>query len=268
MERTDIKRTTLCVTTFCNLKCKHCLAFIPYYKDPSHLSFEEAKIILKRYFEVVDSVEHFNITGGEPLLNQELERILEEVYYYSEQIRGTVDFVTNGTMEIPETVLEIFAKKRDKTKVVLSDYGKNLSKKIDVIESELIRREIPYRISKFYGDELYYGGWIDFSNHDLKWETQEDRDLNAQKCIQRIGKYFVINNGELHGCSRSFWRIKQGIIPKIEGEYVPLIDEGISLEKKRELLMHMYYSKSSESCAHCVGLCNGVQRVKPALQLR
>ena len=70
---TNIKRTALNITTYCNLKCKHCLAFIPYYKDPKNMSYEEAKKVLEIYFQVVDSVEHFTVTGGEPLLNVDLK---------------------------------------------------------------------------------------------------------------------------------------------------------------------------------------------------
>lgn len=265
--RTDIKRTTLNITTYCNLKCKHCLAFIPYYDKKFSMTIEEAERILSNYFQVVDTVEHFTVTGGEPLLNRDCAKILEEVHKYGNQITGSVDFVTNGTIEIPDDVLSVFAKHKNTTKVVLSNYGENLSKKIDIIEEKLKQNDIPYRISKFYGDDLYYDGWIDFSNHDLKWKTIEERDKNAQKCIQRIGKYFVINNGELHSCSRSYWRIRQGIIPKVKGEYVPLLDDSISLEEKREDLIEMLNMKSSTSCAYCVGLCNGIPRVKPAQQL-
>lgn len=265
--RTDIKRTALNITTYCNLKCKHCLAFIPYYDKRFSMTIEEAKRILDIYFQVVDSVEHFTVTGGEPLLNKDCAQILEEVFRYKNQITGSVDFVTNGTMEIPDDIITILAENRDKTKVVLSNYGENLSIKIGMIEATLKQRNIPYRISKFYGDNLYYDGWIDFSNHDLKWKTIEERDENAQKCVHRVGKYFVINNGELHCCSRSYWRIRQGIIPKIKGEYVPLLDDSVSIEEKRQDLIEMFNKKSSTSCAYCVGLCNGVPRVKPAQQL-
>lgn len=265
--RTDIKRTALNITTYCNLKCKHCLAFIPYYDKKTSMSIEEAEKILNVYFQVVDSVEHFTVTGGEPLLNKDCAQILEAVYKYDNQISGSVDFVTNGTIEIPDDIIAIFEKHKNKTKVVLSNYGDNLSKKIDVVEENLKHYGIPYRISKFYGDDLYYDGWIDFSNHDLKWSTTDERDQNAQKCVHRVGKYFVINNGELHCCSRSYWRIRQGIIPKIKGEYVPLLDESISIEEKRQDLIEMFNKKSSTSCAYCVGLCNGVPRVKPAQQL-
>ena len=261
--RTDIKRTALNICTYCNLKCKHCLAFIPYYN-------EEAKKILDVYFRVVDSVEHFTVTGGEPLLNAELKNILGEVFRYLDQITGSVDLVTNGTMEIPEGVLDLFEENKDKSKIVLSNYGEDLSIKIRNIETELKLRNINYRISKFYGGDqsLYYGGWIDFTDHSLKWTTEIERDSNAQGCVHRLGKYFVINEGELHCCSRSFWRIKNSIIPKVRGEYVPLMDDSISIEEKRRLLLEMYEKKSSMSCAYCVGLRNDVPRVMPAQQMK
>lgn len=265
--RTDIKRTTMNITTYCNLRCKHCLAFIPYYKDPSHVTIEEAKKVLCTYFQVVDSVEHFTVTGGEPLLNKDVCAILKEVFRYESQVTGSIDFVTNSTIEISDDILDVFEAHKDHTKIVLSDYGPDLSIKMESIREKLEKRGIPYRVSKFYGDDLYCDGWIDFSDHSLKWKTEEEREANAQKCIQRIGKYFAIYNGELHSCSRSFWRIKQGIIPKVKGEYVDLLDETMTIEEKRKDLMKMYGLKSSISCAHCVGLRNGVSRVRPAQQL-
>lgn len=265
--RTDIKRTTMNITTYCNLRCKHCLAFIPYYKDPSHVSIEEAKRVLRTYFEVVDSVEHFTVTGGEPLLNKDVCRILKEVFLYESQVTGSIDFVTNSTIEISDDILDVFEEHKEHCKIVLSDYGPDLSTKIDRIRKKLEQRGINYRVSKFYGDDLYYDGWIDFTDQSLKWTTEQEREENAQKCIQRIGKYFAIYDGELHSCSRSFWRIKQGIIPKIKGEYVDLLNDHMSIEEKREDLMKMCEMKSSTSCAHCVGLRNGVPRVKPAQQL-
>lgn len=263
----NIKRTALNVSTYCNLKCKHCLAFIPYYEEKKNMPLDEAKKILAEYFKVVDSVENFTVTGGEPLINKDIYDIIKEVYKYKEQVIKSIDFVTNGSIEIPDKLLDLFCENKEQTKVVLSDYGDNLSPKISSIKDKLEEYGINYRISKFYGDDLYYDGWIDFSDHSLKWRTIEERDENAQKCIHRAGKYFVINEGEIHSCSRSFWRIKNNIVPKIVGEYVPLMDEAYSLEEKRRILMEMYSLKSSSSCAHCVGLRNDAPRVKPAQQI-
>ena len=193
--------------------------------------------------------------------------ILKGVFKYKEQIKCSVDFVTNGTIEIPDELLDLFELHKEETKVVLSNYGEKLSVKIDSVEEKLRQRGISYRISKFYGENLYYDGWIDFTDHSLKWNTLEKRDCNAQKCVHRVGKYFVINDGELHCCSRSYWRIRNHIIPKVKGEYVPLLDESVSIEEKRKDLIEMFQKKSSTSCAYCVGLCNDAKRVKPAEQL-
>jgi len=236
-------------------------------KNPEHLKFEMAKKCLEQYFQIVDTVEHFTLTGGEPLLNKDLPEILKETLRYSGQVKQSIDFVTNATIKIPEDILEIFAENKEKTRIILSDYGKNLSRYMDKNCELLEKNGIPYRVSKFYGDDLYYDGWIDFTDHSLKWDTIEKRDRNASKCIHRVGKYFIIYDGELHCCSRSYWRMLNGIIPKTEGEYVPMLDEHISLERKRELLVEMSNKSSSTSCAYCVGLCNTVKREKPAQQL-
>lgn len=265
--RTDINRTVLNITTYCNLKCKHCLAFIPYYDKHRHVSFAEAKEILVQYFQVVDSVGHFTITGGEHLLNPEVLPILQEVILYKDQIRDSLDFVTNSSIMFSSEILSFFEDHKQDIRLILSNYGSTLSVQFDSICEALNGRGIPYRISSFCGKDLYYDGWIDFSDHSLKWKTLEERDRNAQKCLHGAGKYFVINEGELHRCSRSYWRIRQGIIPKIEGEYVPLTDNRYSLQEKRKALLTLMNTNSTASCAHCVGFTNQAERVFPAQQL-
>lgn len=265
-EELNLGRTVLCVTQRCTLKCKLCLAFIPYYEAPMDMKLKEAESVLKEYFGLIHSVGVFTVTGGEPLMNKDLASIMELVYSYLPQIRKSVDFVTNGTLEIPEKILDIFEKNAAHTKVVLSDYG-CLSTKIKEIEEKLKERNIPYRISNFHGDDLYFDGWIDFTDHSKKIFTLEERDRHSQQCIHSVGKYFLINEGELHSCSRSYWRMREGIIPKNKEEYVPLLDQNISKEEKRKSLIHMLNQKSSTSCAHCVGLKNDVPRHYPAEQL-
>lgn len=264
----NLDRTVLNITTFCNLRCKHCLAYIPYYTEKHHVPLQEAKNILKAYFQVVDTVNHFTVTGGEPLLNPDCYEIIKWIAsQYSEQICESMDFVTNGTLKIPEKMLNLFEENNEKVKVVVSDYGPTLSTKMAEICEDLERRRIQYRISKFHGDNLYYDGWIDFTDHSEKWMSLKEREQNAQKCIHRNGHYFIINEGALWCCSRGFWRAKNGIIPKLDGEWVPLTDPNISLEEKRRRCINMYSLKSSTSCGYCVGLCNDVPRVAPAQQL-
>ena len=67
-----IERTVLKVTNRCTLKCKLCLAYIPYYKEIYNISLQASKIILGNYFSIVDIVDCFTVTGGEPLLKKDL----------------------------------------------------------------------------------------------------------------------------------------------------------------------------------------------------
>lgn len=259
-------RTGFCISQKCTLNCKLCLAFIPYYENPKNVLHEEAVKTFREYFKLVDTVDVFTVTGGEPLLNPDLYKIMESLYKYSDQIKKSVDFVTNGTLDIPENILDLFAKHSENTRVVLSDYGK-LSPMIDKISSKLKERGILYRISNFHGDDLYFDGWIDFRNHEKKIFNIEDRDEQGKKCIHKSGRYYLINEGELHNCSRSYWRMKQGIIPKNEIEYIPLFKD-IPIEKKRENLRRMFDLKSVTSCGYCVGLRNDAPREYPAEQLK
>lgn len=260
-------RTGLCLTQRCTLKCKLCLAFMPYYEDPRDIPLEEAQKILHNYFQIIDTVHRFTVTGGEPLMHKDLLAVLKEVHKYKDQITGSVDFVTNGTLNIPEDVLAFFEEHAEKTRVILSDYGE-LSTKIRAISSELDKRNIPYRISNFHGDDLYYDGWIDFTDHSQKIDDIAARDAQGRACIHRSGRYYVINDGELHSCSRSYWRISRGLIPRNPKEYVPLLDETMSVQAKRDVLRYMLSQDSSTSCAHCVGLRNDVPRHRAAEQLK
>ena len=262
-----LKRTALCISELCNLKCKLCLAYIPYVKHPKQMSLPDALKCIDSYFEIVDTVDMFTITGGEPLLYPHLLEVFSHLYTYEDRILKSVDFVTNGGFDIPESLLNLFAQHRSKTKIVISDYG-DLSPKVSSICAALESHQIPYRVSVFRGSELYYDGWIDFTDHTQKYFTIEERDQHSSQCIHSVGKYFLLRDGELHSCSRSYWRMLNGIIPKDPLEYVPLLDDNTSIEQKRLALQHMLNQKSSASCAYCVGLKNGVPRHQPAEQLR
>lgn len=60
----NLSRTTFCITQRCTLKCKLCLAFIPYYKNPVDVKPEEAEAVLREYFGLISSVNVLTVTGG------------------------------------------------------------------------------------------------------------------------------------------------------------------------------------------------------------
>lgn len=105
----ELRRTTFVITQKCTLKCRLCLAFIPYYETPVHTSIEEAGVILENYFKIVENVGIFSVTGGEPLLNPAFYDIMKLVYTYGRQIRNYIDIVTNGTMLMDVRTLELLS---------------------------------------------------------------------------------------------------------------------------------------------------------------
>ncbi|WP_461811672.1 radical SAM protein [Faecalimonas sp.] len=89
----------------CNLKCAHC-----YQEDhvPVQLSFEKLEIIYKQYKRLLSKLNmkgHINITGGEPLCNPYLFKVLDLIKKDKENISFSI--LTNGTLITDEIARKI-----------------------------------------------------------------------------------------------------------------------------------------------------------------
>lgn len=72
-----------CVTRRCNLSCRHC-----FIKDEEHINFENIPIRMEMSLQEINKafstlnklgVERINISGGEPLVREDIGKILEDV---------------------------------------------------------------------------------------------------------------------------------------------------------------------------------------------
>ncbi len=89
----------------CNLKCLHC-----YQENhiPIQLSFDKLEKIYKQYKELLKKEKmrgHINITGGEPLCNPHLFKLLDLIKKDSDLI--TFSILTNGTLITDEIAKKI-----------------------------------------------------------------------------------------------------------------------------------------------------------------
>lgn len=89
----------------CNLKCLHC-----YQENhkPVELNYEELVYIYNQYKELLKKLKmkgHINITGGEPLCNPYLFKILDLIQKDSNDI--TFSILTNGTLITEEIAKKI-----------------------------------------------------------------------------------------------------------------------------------------------------------------
>ncbi len=267
MEKINLERSAISITQRCTLKCKLCNAYMPYYDKPRDMLFEDVEKVLKRYFSIVDTVGIFSVLGGEPLMHKDLGKILRLIGSYGEQILERIDLVTNGTLDMKDDVLGFFIENAPKAKVIISHYGE-LSAKADMLVEKLERHGVNYRVANYHGDNLLYNGWLDFRDHSKKHFTQEAVEQQAQNCIVRRQRYYLISEGEMHTCTRAHWRMREGIIPKNPNEYLNLLDENASIERQKEILREMDRRIATTSCAHCDGSNENRKRYVPAEQLK
>lgn len=144
----NLKRSGLCITKRCTLKCKLCGSYMPYYENPKDLEYDILAKIIDEYFSVVDTVGDFSLTGGEPMMHKDLGKIIAKVLEYRNQIEKLL-ILTNGTL-LPNTeTLDLLKENRELCQVTISHYGE-VSCMADQLKELLYENQIPCRIIRGY----------------------------------------------------------------------------------------------------------------------
>lgn len=110
------------VSTHCNLRCKHCNTFVPYFSSKQHVSmvsFEQFKQDVDILLASVDYILHFGFVGGELLLCKDLPKMLD--YAKSQNQIRNVFVATNCTIMPSEELLAAMHHK--KFAMQISDYS-------------------------------------------------------------------------------------------------------------------------------------------------
>lgn len=256
---------TLIVTFRCTLKCKLCCVYAPYYKGAKDYPLQELERSVTSFFQLIDFCEVFNIQGGEPLLHPDLSRVIEHVMKYKGQIK-TVLLTTNGTLMPKPELIEVLRRFRDSIQVNISNYGPDLSRKVPQLTVLLNENGIRNNTFKYYGTEMHYGGWLDFTDHTFKNLSEEELIRQCEECGCRSSSQFAIRGGELFCCGRNMRRSDLGIIPKDEKSRVDMFDSR-TVSEKRENVRAILSAKYTPACPYCTGKRLGREHESPAVQL-
>lgn len=256
----NLPSTAIMVTEQCTLRCKLCLAYIPYYSSYDSMNLEHAQSMLNTYFLMIGTVNKISLTGGEPLLNKDLPAIIRELYKYEHQILDEIILITNGTIRIGEELLEVLESNK-KIKVIVNNYGE--MSRFAHLNHEMLQE---HYIKCILYDESNRYGWIDCRDHSLKHITEEKKEMQAKGCAFFQGKKYVIKRGKLYTCTRAAYRMQENIIPFNESDYVDLLDN-TDIQIKKEKLMHLFNLKYTASCPYCDGLLENSVKYKAAEQL-
>ena len=251
----------IAITTFCSLKCKHCANYINTLTPQEHfsISFEDFQKHLDNFLCAVEQVRVLKILGGEPLLNKDLEKILE--YCAKQEKICSVLLTTNGTIET-DALIPLF-KRYPKLSVFVSNYSANKDLaprlKTDEIVQKLIDNNIPVVSPEIMWDDT---SPIQFFNRNKK----ENRDFYLQcrhSCIH-------ILKGKLYPCPKAamfdFKNVYEKYNPQkskiVEGkEYIDL-----SVPADKEKLITFFSNADYEACNYCNFIEDRKTRVLAAIQ--
>lgn len=190
-----MEHATMLVTLLCNLKCKLCSAYAPYYTNEKHPAPDVLEESLKRFFSIVAYVEKFTICGGEPFIYPHLEKVLCFFEKYMDRIK-VLEILTNGTIVPSDVQLERMQNfKRDSFQILIDNYGPQKSKNIAEIDDVLTKANISHTIRNYTEVDPHCGGWVDFGDLTIKKHlSQKQIEEVYAKCAypQKLGFSFAI----------------------------------------------------------------------------
>lgn len=272
MKKLIMDRVSCHVTAKCNLRCKMCAVYIPKLYELGNVpeyQIEEIKSSFHTYFELVEQVRLISITGGEVMLYPHLGELLEYLLGYEKSF-SKLEVFTNGSLEIPETVLQIMAQS-EKFTLFVDNYGPQISSKVDKIRQRCEAAGVRYTVRTYFGENAHMGGWVDRSILPQKLSEEKARE-HSQKCVagRPGGRLFTIFGKLLVFCATPYCGYRIGAVPASDVLSVDLADEGTTLEEKGEQLRAMCEAEFNPGCAWCngMGIYENVERFVPGEQVK
>ncbi len=253
-DRIEVRRTVMNITARCTLKCKMCVMGVPYLKNPPHYSYEVIEKSIEKMFAIMDYIEWTEFSGGEPLMHQDLDRMVAKMMEYKNQFDKLI-LMTNGTILPQGRLAEELIKHKDKIIVMMSHYG-DLSKNAEPLIAFCQDHAIPIEVKKYYGEEQHFGGWIDYGDYHKYNRSETQLKEIYQNCgITQMKGCFTTHGGQMHWCvpSAKGMKLTQDI-PDNREEYIDLFDETLTIAEQKAKVRRMQNREFISACDYCIGI--------------
>ncbi len=248
-------------STCCNLNCEACLNFTPYMQHQMVRSLEQVKADVDIFFQAVDYIMLFHISGGEPFLYPYLKEL---VVYIGENYRDKIHFlqtVTNGTVDLKEDVLQVLAKYG--VGVTVDDYRQSVPHKADCFTKVIDKLEsyhIRYDVNKV-------DHWIDLAPMKTDHSDWDDRRLakHFEACHE---PWQELREGRLYSCNYASYAAVAGLAEEFDDETFDLRSYDKS-QMKALMEFRMGYNEKGyvNFCKRCAGFVDiNPNIVQPAKQ--
>ena len=264
MNKINLRGIVFNITSRCTLKCELCVMRVPHYKV--HYRYHTIEVSINRIMNSIDYVSKVDLSGGEPFLHNEFDMIIECIMQYKSKFDKILIF-TNGTL-MPNKIIErILEKYRDSITIRLSNYGK-ISNNAENLINRCKELGIECIESKYYGNEQYYGGWVNYGDYKTCYNRSVPSLINMyENCMStKMNGCYTIHNGKMHWCVPCAIMTREHIIEGNKNDYIDLFDNSLSIVDIRNKIVDMQNKKYIKACDNCNNVVNA-QRYKAGIQL-
>lgn len=184
------------LTRRCNLNCKNCSRFAPFYDKTSDVSFEEFKEDFDIVSEFSDfkNIKRINLSGGEATIVKDFIKIVE---YTRSKFKGIIQVCSNGAkiQGFSNTELEIL--KRAEAHFVITKYPNsniNYEKVFQILDQFEITREGFKDFGKFESDRYF------FNNQYIISKKLKPIFRHRGECCSSFPSFY---KGKVHFCDKN-----------------------------------------------------------------
>ena len=246
-DMTYVNEICIVTTTRCTLNCEKCLDFVPYNHHKQDYSLDYLKRCVDSFFNYVDYVKYFRVTGGEPLKNKELVDFLRYLYKAFGSRIEEILLITNATIIPGAELIKVI--KSGNIKVKIDDYSRSvpvLKKRIKEWERIIHKEKIDGTITKAVD-------WLDLfpASVDMKEFSDKQMINRYDTCGADV---FCLVDEKICNCNFSDFAYTAGVYKNCENEYYDLRMH--SDDKRMELIefMNGWSDKGyNDFCRYCNG---------------
>ncbi len=235
-------------STICNLNCRYCLNFNPFAKSFFKRKWDDVIRDIDLFFECVDRIMLFHVSGGEPLL---YEHTADLICYLHKNYGNRIDTlrtVTNGTVVPKDEILHKLSEcdfeiTIDDYREAVPQYEKNFDELIKKLESFNI---------KYYVNKA--SGWIDLAPEKTDFSDKDEGWIISHRnsCSQ---SWQELREGKLYSCNYAAYATVAGIIGEDDKEECYDLSNYTPSKRKELVEFRLGYTSKgyTEFCKKCRG---------------
>ena len=252
----NLKSIDIQITERCSLKCKDCSNLMQYYAKPINAETQQVLDSTKRIMSVVDHLDEFRVLGGDPFMNKEMHKVVNELVKYENCDRVVI--YTNATI-IPKNE-QLDCLKNPKVILEITNYGE-ASRAHEKLKDLTNAEGIKY--STFNCNTWQDCGTI---THNSKKGTEEIKHQFNNCCNSDL---VTLLHGKLYRCPFSANGENLKAFKEDDDCVIDLTSPNISQEKLKDKIMELYYGKEYLSaCFYCKGRDYQSTNIQAAIQTK